>query len=352
MSLIADNAKFSLKNNLIVSALYLFLSYPLFYYAYKFCLPDFGGQDYYSYYLMYKDWDFASTPSPFNMRLISAFFIFLMNKIGFYYETEIVFTKIYIDADQQIFFNAILFNYICVLLTCLVICRTVLRISSNKLYAFFAGCVYLFGFGTLFFSLKPISEACGILLLAIAFYYYLKRSYWIYVLLCFSLFQREYIFFAFAIIAMIDFYFHRLKYYLVVFSVSVVLFLIYVVMRETFFYTPHFQYQMSFATFAESLIAPKVDWLSFIKQSLFLSNILLLYFSVVLYKKINGLNVNRNYLINIIFLFAQVIAMSIIAQFGNNAGRYFYYTTPIIIFYLFFELKPLLSSYIHFNNND
>lgn len=335
-------------SNLIVLSAFVLLSYPLFYFSYKFCLPDFGGQDFYSYYSLYKDWDFERMVCPHNMRVISAFCIFLMNKIGFYYDTEIVFTTFYPQFDQQVFFNAIFFNYICVVLTCMLLYRLVLQHSENKLYSFLAGCTYLLGFGTLFFSLKPLTESCGVLLLAITFYYYIKRSYWIFILLPIALFQREYIFIVFGIISLVDFYFNRMKYCLGILVISVLLFSVFIVLRKTLFHTPHFEYQMSVHSILYALMyLSAIDWASFIKQSILLSNLLFLYFFVVIYKQVHHFSVNNNYLVNIIFLLVQVLIMGIMIQGAENVGRIFYYTTPILIFYLFVELKPLLSSYIH-----
>ena len=340
----------AIKNSIICLG-YFLLSYPLFYFSYKFCLRDFGGQDFYSYYSLYKDWDFEPVMCPHNMRIISSFCIFLMYEIGFHYDTEIVFTKFYPYFDQQVFFNAIFFNYICVVLTCIVIYRLVLRNSDNKLYSFLAGCVYLLGFGTLFFSLKPTTESCGILLLSIAFYCYIKRSYWIYMVLCASLFQREYIFIVFGVISLIDFYFQRVKYCLGILTVSILLFVLFVILRKTFFYTPHFEYQTSLKTLFYSVLNLSTEWAPFLRQSILLSNLLFLYLLIVIYKWVHNISINNNYFVNVILLVIQVMIMCIMIQGENNAGRIFYYTTPVLIFYLFIELKSLLSPYIYFKSN-
>lgn len=350
MTAISSTIKFLFKGDLKLVALLVLLSYPLFYFSYKFCLPDFGGDDYYAYQHLYSSWDFEKVQSPFNMRIISSFFIFLFNKIGFYYDTETVFTTIHPEFDQKVFFNAIFFNYLCIVFTCLIIYRTVNEFCQNKFYSFIAACVYLLGFGTLFFSLKPASESCGILLLSLTFNFYLKKNYWAFFFLFISLFQREYIYFVFGIISVIDFYFNRKRYYIYMAASSLLLFSVYVFLRQSYFYTPHFEFQMSFSTFFNSILNPQID-ASFIKQSLLLSNLLLIYYLTVLYKKANGFSFSKNFLMNITVLFMQVILMSIMARFGNNAGRYFYYTSPILIYYLFIELKPLLNHYLKMDRN-
>lgn len=336
----------------IVLILYFLLGYPLFYFSYKFCLPDFGGHDFYSYYGLYKDWDFENTPSPFNMRLISSYMIYLMNKVGFHYDTEIVLAKVYSGPDPQVFFNAVLFNFLCVWMTCLVIYKTILHFFSNRLYAFLGGVIYLLGFGTLFFSLKPLSEACGILLMALAYYCYLRKSAWLYFFLLLSVFQREYLFFVMVIIAAVDFYRLRNKYHLLAGLTALFGFAIYYVLRKTFFFTPHFDYQTTVTTFSYSILHPDIDPLPFFMQSFMVSNILIIYLLTLIYKKWKDLEINKPDAVIVLLLFAQVIVMSVMAQFGNNAGRYFYYASPVLIFLLFKELWPLMNSFLQRNEHN
>ena len=98
------NTEINNRNKIFIWLGYVMLSYPMFYFSYKFCLPDFGGEDFYAYEKLYENWNFRQVDCPFNMRLISSFFIFLMNKIGFYYDTRIVFTSFHPNHDQKVFF--------------------------------------------------------------------------------------------------------------------------------------------------------------------------------------------------------------------------------------------------------
>ena len=345
------NGNSTIKTNFIVLIVLILLSYPLFYFSYKFCLPDFGGEDYYAYQYLYKDWNFAKVPSPFNMRIISSFCVYIINHIGLDYNTETVFSVIHPAFSRQVFFNAVLFNYACVVATCFVVYQTILSFANNKFFALVGGCVYLLGFGTLFFALKPMSDSCGIFLMAIAFYFYSRKKYTIFLVLIISVFQREYIFIVFSIISLVEYFFVRQKYYLWIFIGSALCFIIYYVLRKTLFYTPHFESQTSPAVFVRSLFSPSIDWFPFFKQTLFISNLFFIYIFVIVYKKINHLTVNKIFLIAVLILLLQVILMSIMAHFGNNAGRYFYFISPILIFYLFIELKPLVERYFHFINN-
>jgi hypothetical protein len=339
------------KSQAVIWTLYVLLSYPLFYFAYKFGLPDYGGDDFFSYYFLYRDWDFSKVECPFNMRLISGFLIFLLNRLGLNYNTETAFMAIHPDYDQQVFFNAVLFNYLCVILTCIVIYKTIKLVSENELFAFLGGGVYLLGFGTLFFSLKPLSESCGILILSLGFYFYVQKSQWIYLIFPLALFQREYIFIVFGILAFYEFFLFRKKYFLWVFICTILFFAIYYILRKTIFYTPRWNFQTSPVSFLDALADTGLDPASFIRQSILISNLFWIYLGVLLYKKLKRIPFNRHYLIIILLLLAEVLIMSVLARFGNSAGRYFYYTSPILIFYLFKELKPVLSPYLNYERN-
>lgn len=330
----------------IVGILYLLLSYPLFYYSYKFCLPDFGGEDFYAYYPLYESWAFEKMDCPFNMRLISSFAIYVMNQVGFNYSTEISFAAFRPDYDQQIFFNAILFNYLCVLGTCIVIYKSVQLVTENHFYAFLFGGLYLLGFGTIFFSLKPTSDSCGVLLLALTYYFYLRQSNWAWLFLFLSLFQREYVFFVFGLLSLLDYVQQRKKFHLGILIFSVLLFIMYFVLRKTLFYTPRFEHQVTLATYINSIIHPQIDWEAFIKQSFFISNIFILYLLLILYKWVIKSPIHKAFVLSAVLLFVQVIAISILSRLGNNAGRYFYYTVPVLLFFIAFEIKPLVSNFL------
>ncbi len=338
----------SKKNNFILIYIYTLLSYPLFYFSYKYCLPDLGGEDYYGYEHLYKNWDFAKAICPHNMRVISNFLIFLLNKIGLHYNTETVFTTVHPGFDQQVYFNATLFNFICVITTCFVIYKTVQLNWKNNFICFLSGSLYLLGFGTLFFSFKPISDSCGILLLSIAFYYYVQQKNIIHLVFLFCLFQREFVFITFGAIAFIEYIAFRKKYMIGVILGSALFLVVYIILRNTYFYTPEWAYQTSIFGFIEVMKDQQLNLFQLIKQTFFISNLFLLFLFVIGYKKCYSLSINRINFITVILLFTGTFLMGLIS-FGNNAGRYFYFTTPVLIFYLFIELKPVLSSYIKEN---
>jgi hypothetical protein len=156
-------------------------------------------------------------------------------------------------------------------------------------------------------------------------------------------FQREYIFLAFGIITLMDYWKYREKYYLHVLAMSVVSFGIYYVLRKTYFYTPLYDHQATAGYFLQSLFEIRFPLFTYLKQTLMTLNIFILYILLVVYKKINKLQIDRFNFWKLIFLFLQINVISFVAAFGNNTGRYFYILVPIVIFQLAKEVKPILT---------
>src|SRR4051812_31126964 len=130
---------------------YALLAFPLFYFVYKFGNPEFGTNDFFDYYKLYYNWDIKNVDAPFNMRLLSSFVVYLLNKTGLHYDTMTAFDKF--DLSKQVFFNAIFLNYLYIVSTCAVIFLTVKKHLQNSLLAFTSGLIYLMGFGILFYEL-------------------------------------------------------------------------------------------------------------------------------------------------------------------------------------------------------
>jgi len=194
----------------------LLLSYPLFYFSYKYTLPDMGGADYFHYLHLYEDWDIEHTEAPFNMRMLGSFGTYMMNKAGLHYDTETVFASVHPELSQQTFFNALFFNYLCVLLTAFVVYKTLISSVKNAILAFIGSLIFLLGFGTVFFLLKPANDACGVLLIALGFHFYLRKSEWVYPVLLLCIFQREYALMVFGMVAAVDYFFERHRYFVTV----------------------------------------------------------------------------------------------------------------------------------------
>jgi len=321
----------------------MLLSYPLFYFSYKYTLPDMGGADYFHYLHMYEEWDVAHTEAPFNMRIIGSFGTYLLNSAGLDYNTETVFASAHPELSRKTFFNALLFNYLCVLVTSCVIYCTAIKSGLKTLHSFLGALLFLLGFGTVFFLLKPANDACGVLFIALGFHFYLQRSYGLMLVLALCVFQREYALMVFGMVAAVDWFFERKRYYLITLLASVVAFAGYFVLRKTLFYSPLHDGQTKPGFFLQSILHPQVDWAPFVKQLALSCNILVLYMLAIVYKKWMKQTWSKRFLATTVILFVQVITMSIAAGFGNNTGRIFYFTAPIIIYFFLQETREIVD---------
>lgn len=342
----------AIKENSIIVFLYFLLSYPLFYYAYKFGSPDFGNNDFYSYYHLYKNWDFDAVESPFNTRLISSFFIFLFNQIGFFYKTKISYYNIAID--QRVFFNAVFVNYLSLVMTAYVMYKMIYKFFLNKLFAFASGLLAFLGFGALFYSLNTLTESFSILLFALIYYSYQSRSNWIIPLLFLAVLQREYIFFITGLVSLVHYLFDKSerKYFISIFAYSILGFGIYYILRKTLFYTPYFSSQLDISNLFERLFNPGFPIGEYFRQSFLNQNIFLLYILILIYKIYNRLSFDKLNLFIVFLLYVQAHFVSIVAVLGNSCGRYFYITLPLIVFFIAQEVAPLIVSNIQIENNN
>lgn len=330
-------------SNVLVIFCFALLGVPLLYFAYKHGTPAFGGTDVYSYYRLYENWDFASVDSPFNQRLISSWCIYIVHLSGINYATETQIAQT--GMDPQVYFSALLFNFICVVLTCWVMYRLIRNyFTPNFLFAFLGGLLFMLGFGTLIFLITALSDALSVLMIAGILYFYLGKSKWQYVLLALAIIQREYVFMIFGLVAFIEWFAKKedRKYYLTVVIANVLCFAGYIVCRKTIFFTPRYEHQMAVGGFLANISHSIQDAGAYVRQTLLLQNILALYFAIVLYKVFRKIEFNRTYVVITFALLAEIIVLSLLIGLGNNTGRYFYMTTPVIIYFIAYEAAPLL----------
>lgn len=326
----------------IVWVLYTLLAFPLFYFVYKFGNPMFGCNDFFSYYILYDTFDISKVEAPFNMRLLSTFFVYLLNKTGLSYETATNFDQ-FTNLSKQVYFNSVLFNYLSVIATCTVIYYTIKKFfANNVLLSFVAGIFYLLGFGTIFYEIMPITDAFSVFLFSAVLFAYLSKSYTIIPLLLPLIFQREYIFMALGLIALVDYFKYRERYYVLVLITCVFCFAIYYTLRKTVFFTPRFDHQASPSFFLDSIQTLKFPLGPYIKQTLMTLNLFIFYVLVLIYKNYYKLNIDKFSFFKLLLLFVQINLISVAAVFGNNTGRYFYILVPLVIFELVKEIQPLL----------
>ena len=328
-----------IKLNAALFVLFTLLAFPLFYFVYKYSSPYVGMIDFFDYYKLYQNMDYHAADSPLNMRLVSSFFIHCMSRCGIFYDTMTHIDKA--PFDKVIYFNAVFFNFLSVVATCVMIYHLARQRSQSPLFSFLAGLLYLLGFGTIFFQLMPLADAFSVLLLTFLLWHYHQKSYWIALPLLILILQREYIFLAFGLIAFVDYLKYRQKYYLHALIFTVACFATYVVLRKLYFETERYSHHTNVEFMIASLSTLHFPIMPFIKQTLMTMNICLIYFLVVLYKRYKQLEINRYELLKVTLLIVQVLILTFLLALGNNAGRYFYLLVPIVILNLMDELKPL-----------
>ena len=327
-----------------ITLLFFVLSYGLFYYAYKFSSPKVQGlKDYTEYVKLYENWDYENVSSPFNSRLVSSYGIYLFNKAGFYYETDIAFTND--KVEKSVFFNGLLFNYIFIVLTGVLI----FYFSWFNGIAFWSslvgGILYIFSFSTMFFYLNPLTEALSAFLTALILLSLFKRNYWYLPILLIALFQREYIFFLIGLYAAFQIVFHKeAKGYFVNVLISTILFfVIYFILRKTLFYTPHHDEQVQFSNLISNVFSLNVSIAAYIKQAFLTQNIFVFYLLLVGYKKIKKMPIDISKLLLLLLLFLQMIVISLFAKLAQTIGRLFFLSAPLIVYFLLYELQPFMN---------
>lgn len=329
--------KHPLKTNLVLFILFSLLAFPLFYFVYKYSSPYLGMIDFFDYYKLYKTMDFRTADSPLNTRLLSSFFVYCMSKTGLVYNT-----LCQIDSapfDKVIYFNAVFFNYICVIVTCVMTFHLVKRQGHSLLASFTGGVLYLLGFGTIFFEMMPLADALAVLLFCMFLLYYQKQSHLVLIPLILLIIQREYLLLAIGLMILVDYIKYRNKYYLTALIYCVACFVIHVVLRKTIFETPRYAHHTSVEFMLNSLSVLHFPLGPFIRQTLMTMNIFLIYLAVIAYKRLKGLTFNRYEFLKLGLLMLQLLVLAFLLALGNNAGRYFYMLLPFAIIQLMNELK-------------
>lgn len=334
--------RYLLKYNIHVLLVYILLTFPIFYFVYKFGVLLGGYDDAKSYLKLFENLGSNEVPTPFNMRLLSASCVHFLEKTGLFYNTECS-IDMHTFVNKRIFFNNIFFNFICISLTSFSLFLIFIKLNFSKLLSFLAGIIYLLGFGTIFYLMMPGVDALSVLIFTWVVYFYIQKSYWIIPLFLLLIFQREYYFLVFMVIAIMDFFkYQKHKYYLHVFLLAVGSFLVYYVLRKTIFYTDHWNFQTSPDYLINSLIKFDFPFMTLIRQSAMTMNIYFIYILLLIYKRYNGLSINKHYFYTSVLILLQITALSF-ATFGNNNGRYFCLNTPLILYYILYEISSFIQ---------
>lgn len=337
------------RSNLHILLLYTLLSFPLFYFVYKFGVLLAGYEDAKSYFKLFADLSSKEVPSPFNMRLLSPALIHLLHQTGLFYNTECA-----MDAfpafDKSYFFTNLFYNFIIVSLTCFSIYLTFFKLGFSKALAFMAGVLYLLGFGTIFYQMMPGVDSLSILLFSWMFYYYLQKNYLIILLLLPMVFQREYYFLFFILMAGMDYFFKgKNKFHLVLFATAFMGWTIYFLLRKYVFFTPHWHYQTSASNLMSILLSFQQDFVTMFRQTFMTMNICFIYLLILAYKKSRNLPIDKYQLLMSLLLFIQITLVSIATTSGNNNGRYFYLATPYFLYLILKEIAPYINISMNFD---
>lgn len=325
-----------LKLGIILFVALVLITYPMFYFSYKFSDPALGMQDYFDYYNLYKDWDFKGTNSPFNTRIISSYIVHLLYSLGVGYETEI--TNAF--GEKNVYFSAILTSYLSVLVTSVYTFKIIWDKFKRLDLSIAAVFLFLFSFGTIFWSMGAGNDGFGIMLIAMGYYYYRKKSFWIVPLLVVSLFQREFVFVVFGALAFLDFIMDKSnrKFYISTGVVSVLGMVAYMVLRNTLYDTGTHLDQVTASGFMGAFSHFHIDG-AFIKQVVLTQNILFVYLSFLLVKYFIKEKVCKKSFIQVVFLIVVSFGIVFLGRLDTSGGRFIYMLYPIIIFHLISEIS-------------
>lgn len=334
----------SITTNLFVLFVIFLITYPLFYFAYKYLDPYLISRDLDHYLGMYQRFDMKGTETPFNTRLISSYLVYIISKSNFYYDTELVFNSNLVSP--QIYFSAFFVSYVFFVFTIFIVYRLFYQLSENMLLTTTMVFIYFVSFGNFVFSLTPLTDSCGYFLGALATYAFVRKSKWLWPILVLAIIQREYILLGFGLISSFNLLFAKdaKKFYLITFIICISAFALYIVLRKVFLYTPKYDSQLKVNEFLGRLISPNTNWLDFIKQTFLTQNTLFMYFALLVYKRIKKLSLNVTDFALTLLLLAEVVFFCLAGNLGNNGGRYFHLFTPLLVYFIYKELQTFTKS--------
>jgi hypothetical protein len=159
------------------SLVYLFAFFPLFYLAYKFHIPDFGGSDYFRYYEMYlHPGDLGATQEPWVLRQVQALIVNLLYRLGADYETGIAFDPA--GYERGVFFSALFVNYLSVVLAAAVLGLFMERQSGRAdLLSWVLPVLMGLNFSIVFFAFSGLTEGLSLLMFCLAYLGYRSGSF-------------------------------------------------------------------------------------------------------------------------------------------------------------------------------
>lgn len=333
----------SFLNKLFSLSLFFLFGYPIFYFVYKFGDVRINGlNDYLSYYKLYKDFAIFEIDQAYLPRLFSSYLVYALNKFGWYY--DVVIAQQLEGYDQSVYFNAILVNFLGAIGTGFVLHKIAFDHTKNFLVSHIPGILYFLSYGLIAWGAYALVDGFAVFLFVLAFYFYTKRSYWVFLVLFISIFQRDLILVSLGALAFIDILLvytkqKRINRFLsFVFIWSLACFITMFILRLTIFKTFTI-YAVPASEYLQIFNQPRYSHGTFFRAIFFSQNLLLFYLITSIWFKVNhGVYLNNRNLTRILFVFGVIAIMSIIIKVPLEIGRYSSIFSPLIPLFLTLDL--------------
>jgi len=350
-----DKNKGKLNRWIYYFIVYSLVTYPLFYFSYKYNMPKFGSDDIYHYLRMYQDpFNFSVADGPFVYRQLSTIIVNYFEKFGIYYDAQISFNDP--NFSQRFYFAAILTNWLSLILgSCLVSIHFEKEntASKNNLAIILVCFIFFNGYSGIFHGLSETTDGVSVAL-AISCYVAYKNQYKLIFafLMVISIFQRELLMPIFGAVIFADIlqamYYHKKisRNYIWMFLSTIMTSFVYLYIR--LYLLPDssgvHDNQTSISQSIYTFFNTDINY-EFIRQVFFTQNVLILaLFFLILLPKFDRMNDKylRKDLISVSVVFVCIFLFGLAAGIGNNIGRILMYGTP-------FYMSLLLRCFQLFN---
>ena len=336
---------------------YILVGFPIFYFTYKFVSPEISGQmDYYAYYIMYKDFTIQGVDAPTNMRLISSFIVHLFFKTGIYYPVPISFQNA--DYLPEVYFASVITSWISAVITCFLIQKLVYKYSNNTLLSILIGSAYLLQYGTIIWGSGGLADGFSTMFFCVLLYFWkIGKMRWFVLLLPLAIFQREIILMAFGITFFADLIYKlvmkkKTRISLLLLVYSILLFAVYVIFRETIFFTPKYSGYVSSSFYSNMFNNENLSLSKFFRGVILSQNIFIILSIILGYSIFKRIKVNYIEVTHVYTNFIGIIFVCFVLMVLPEAGRYFYISSPYLIYLLGVQIHHILIHYEQKNSTN
>ncbi|ASP20118.1 hypothetical protein ANTHELSMS3_01419 [Antarctobacter heliothermus] len=338
------------------SLIYLFAFFPLFYLAYKFHVPDFGGTDYAHYHAMYlSPLDFSAADAPWVLRQIQAVLVNLLYEAGFDYDTDIAFAAT--GYERGVFFSALTVNYLSVTLTAALLGTYLHRQTRQaELVSWWIPAVMVFNFSILFFAFSGLTEGLSLLMFTAAYLAYRAGLPLIAALIILAAaLQRELIPILFVALVFVDLITggqHKQKSRLLVLASATLSLCAHIALRLSLS-NDQYGHQLSPQSLIDALAGFSFGNREFIFQVFLTQNlaiIVLLATVMFMVATRRAPRVDRWLTRDLCVTFGVILFVGIAAAVGNNIGRLLIFCSPVLTIILASiarEWSSVLTAPIH-----